>query len=231
MADRPADAGLQGDRRLPPRQRAGEAARAANLLSLAVAALLSYDLVQRPVDMRRLTWGQLYAGTLVQSKGKQRAYFLLSPELERALEALQRQNGVVLPRDNDQLVVLYENTGQPYEPRNFRKKAAVVRKAARLPDQLKMGDLRRSGATALTVAGATDSEARFVTGHATPAVFQKHYDVEKAEKAATAHAKRMAGREPQRAARAARHAGAAANEDAEATAAADDREAALDLAG
>ena len=183
-----------------------EAARQKNLLSVAAVALLCYDLVQRPVDMLALTWRQLDAGTLRQSKGGQRAYFLHSPELTELLDALKRLNKVEFPRDLDQPIVLYEGTGHRYDERHFRIKAAEVRKAAGLNDNLKIGDLRRSGATALTEAGATDSEARSVTGHASIDVFRRHYDVEKAEKAAKAHDKRMAAREILRAARAERKA-------------------------
>jgi hypothetical protein len=183
-----------------------EVARNKNLLSVAAVALLCYDLVQRPVDMLGLTWGRLYDGTGRQSKGGQRAYFLISPEFTELLEEIKRRSKFALTRDRDRPIVLYEGSGRPYEERHFRKKAGELRAAAGLREELKTGDLRRSGATALTDVGATDSEARSVTGHASIEVFRRHYDVEKAAKAEKAHDNQMAARAALRAARAERRA-------------------------
>lgn len=61
--------------------------------------------------------------------------------------------------------VVAEGTGHPYKSSYFSHEFARIRSLAGLPDYLQAPDFRRTAATELGQAGATDDEIRAVTGH------------------------------------------------------------------
>lgn len=129
--------------------------------SIGTLALMAYDLCQRPVDCRLMTWSsyrdglfrfrQQKTGTLIEMDA--------SPALQARLAAIQSN------RAPDAAIVQYEVTGAPFSERLYRKKAQWIRSLAGLPTDLKIGDLRRTGATELGEANCTEDQIRAVTGH------------------------------------------------------------------
>lgn len=133
------------------------AATAAGRPSMALAVLLAHDIGQRAGDVRRLTWGDFDGVTFAvrQAKTKQRVAVPASPALAWLL-SLRAGEGTIL---------LNERTGMPYGPVTFGHLFKDLRQRAGLPDDLQFRDLRRTAATELGAAGATDDEIRAITGH------------------------------------------------------------------
>lgn len=129
--------------------------------SVGTLALLCYDLCQRPGDMRKLKWsnfdGEMF--TFTQEKTEQEMYLVLSPRLSERFKDLPRG-------DDDEFIIKYEKTGREYhDMRMYAKVAQFVRTQAGLNPDLQIRDLRRSGATEMGEAGATEDEIAAVTGH------------------------------------------------------------------
>jgi integrase len=125
--------------------------------SVALAARLAYDSGQRPTDVLRLTWSQ-WDGSgfwIKQSKTGQKVFAPVSPELASELSGMKKE-GIY--------VVLGANR-RPYTRHSFSRAFAEIRAAAGLEASLQFRDLRRTAATELGRAGATDDEIRSVTGH------------------------------------------------------------------
>ncbi|SMH60475.1 tyrosine-type recombinase/integrase [Azospirillum agricola] len=119
---------------------------------------LAYDTGQRQADILSLTWTQ-YDGTafmVQQSKTAAKVVASVSPEMRARLATVKR-TGVQ--------VVIAEATGQPYKRMYFSHEFTRLRKLAGLPDDLQFRDLRRTAATELGQAGATDDQIRAQTGH------------------------------------------------------------------
>jgi integrase len=141
------------------------------LSSVGTLVLIAYELCQRPGDCRQLTWSTYKDGlfTFTQQKtGTLISDVPVTDILRARLDTIQSN------RNPDQPIVVYERTGEPYKDRQLRKKAALVREAAGLPSELKVADLRRSGATLLGNAGATEDEIRSVTGHKSRQVLNRY---------------------------------------------------------
>lgn len=140
------------------------AATAAGRHGLALAVELAYDIGQRQGDIRTLTWDQ-FTGTgtalvLRQAKTGTPVHAALSPEMAARLTALAP------PADQRRGVLLIQNTrGAPYSLHGFTHEFAKIREAAGLPNTLQFRDLRRTAATEMGEAGATDDELRAMTGH------------------------------------------------------------------
>ena len=134
------------------------AAQAAGRASLGLAVLLAYEIGQRQGDVLRLPWAAWdgVAFTLRQSKTGAAVRVPVREDVRRQLEQL--------PRTSTQIIVA-ETTRAPFRPDHFRHEFARVRALAELPDTLQFRDLRRTAATELGDAGATDDEIRSVTGH------------------------------------------------------------------
>jgi integrase len=131
------------------------------LASIGTIALLALELCQRPSDVRQMTWANYQEGVFVftQQKTGTQMNVPATPALE------SRLSGILSNRNPADTIAIYEGTGRPYTERLFRKKAQHVRELAGLPDQLKIMDLRRTGATILGNASCTADEIRAVTGH------------------------------------------------------------------
>ena len=134
---------------------------AQDISSLGTLALMAYDLCQRPVDCRLMTWSSYNDGLFQFSQQKTGTLIEMpaSPALQDRLDAISSN------RDPNSAIILYEGTNAPYSERLYRKKAQHIRSMAGLPDDLKIGDLRRTGATELGEANCTEDEIRAITGH------------------------------------------------------------------
>lgn len=126
--------------------------------NLGTMAMMCYHLCQRPGDMRQVTFDQLHGTELrfLQEKtGTHIDVELTDPILAR-LEAQGRSDGTL---------VLNDITNSPHTRWSYYKQARTVCRAAGLPDELRMADLRRTGATEMAESGSTADEIRAVTGH------------------------------------------------------------------
>ena len=133
-------------------------AEALGRASLALAVRLAHNSSQRQGDILRLRWSD-YDGiaiTLCQSKTGKWLRVPLSPSMRDRLRDVAK---------TAVQIVVNEKTGRPYNEITFRHAFRAVREAARLPTDLQFRDLRRTAATELGQAGATDDEIRAVTGH------------------------------------------------------------------
>lgn len=126
--------------------------------SVALAVRLGYDTAQRPADVLRLPW-TAYDGDSVllrQSKTGALIKVPLSPETIALLEDAPRRAP---------LIVINENGDRAYTKETFGYHFRAARKAAGIPSDMQFRDFRRTAATELGQAGATDDEIRSVTGH------------------------------------------------------------------
>jgi len=126
--------------------------------SVGTLALMCYYLCQRPGDMRKLTWSHLNDGILEFDQEKTGVPMELWVP-ERLLERLGERRG------DDDPILINDVTGRAHTRWSYYKQAAEVRKAAGLPDELQLRDLRRTGATEMAEAGSTEDELRSITGH------------------------------------------------------------------
>ncbi len=128
--------------------------------SIGLALRLALALGQRQGDVLALRWGA-FSGrgfTIQQSKTGARIIVPLPRELAAELAGMPR------PAEH---ILLSETSGRPWADGedHFRHEFARIREAAGLPQDLQFRDLRRTAATDLGAAGATDDEIRAVTGH------------------------------------------------------------------
>lgn len=131
--------------------------------SIGTIALMAYELCQRPIDCRSLRWSAYSDGVFFIRQAKTGAAVQIP-----ATPVLTQRMAYIAARSNrqpDDVIAPYEETAEPYSERLYRKKAAFIRSKAGLPDELKLSDLRRSGATVLGEAGCTEDEIRSITGH------------------------------------------------------------------
>lgn len=128
--------------------------------SMMLAVRLAEWIAQRPYDVRMLRWPNYQAGRIVdvrQAKGKT----VVAPiGLPASLVALLDAT----PKDSTHIIVS-EGTKRPYTEVNFERVFADIRLAAGLPDDLQFRDFRRTAATEIAEAAATDDQLRSVTGH------------------------------------------------------------------
>lgn len=130
--------------------------------SIGTLTLLCYHLCQRPGDMRALTWQQ-YDGQWFRFRQEKTG-------TDMELEASPAINARIADRwqsNNGGPIIICETTQKPYDRRLYAKYFARIRAAAGLPNTLQIRDLRRTGATELAEAGATEDELKTVTGHKT----------------------------------------------------------------
>ena len=129
--------------------------------SVGTLALLCYDLCQRPGDMRQLTWANYdgYSFEFIQEKTGQRVNIPGSPRL------IERLSNIPTNRNEEDPIVVCEATHKGFDRRLYSKWAATIKDEAKLPKELKISDLRRTGATEMAESGCTEDELRSVTGH------------------------------------------------------------------
>ena len=132
------------------------------LKSIGTIVLLAYHMCQRPGDMRQLRWQDYKDGVFdfIQEKTQVHVEIPASDMLkERVALHFAAQ---VSP---DQVIVQCETTGKGYDRYLYSKYARQIRDSIGLPSYLQVRDLRRTGATEMAEAGATEDELRAVTGH------------------------------------------------------------------
>ena len=131
------------------------------LSSIGTIALMAFDLCQRPIDCRQMLWSNYSDGifTFKQQKTGVGIDVPASGALIRRIEAITSNRN---PLD---AISIYEATGEPFSERLYRKKAQLIREMAGLPAELKVSDLRRTGATLLGSSSCTEDEIRSITGH------------------------------------------------------------------
>ena len=140
--------------------------------SIGTLALLAYELCQRPIDCRNFCWSRYVNGTffITQAKTGAEVQIPATPALAERINAIAAQSNC----NPDDVIAPYEKTGKPYSERLYRKKAGLIRSLAGLPDELKLADLRRSGATLLGNSGCTEDEIRSITGHKSRQVVSRY---------------------------------------------------------
>lgn len=129
--------------------------------SIGTLVLMCYYTCQRPVDIRTRKWKDINGTLLSLEQTKTRAF--VQPPLEP--EILDRLYKFHNNADPEAYLIVCESTGKPFDRRLYSKWAQKIRRAAGLPDDLWVSDLRRTGATEMADSGATNAEMRSVTGH------------------------------------------------------------------
>lgn len=142
-----------------------ETADSLNKQSIGTSIILMYHLCHHPVDIRKLTWGDLVDGKVKFTRQKTGAKLDIPvpPPIVERLKKIIPDNLVSL----NTLIVKNEFDGRAYTTSVLQRHFRKVRLHANLPFELKLGDLRASGATEMADSGATNSEMRSVTGHKT----------------------------------------------------------------
>ena len=131
---------------------------------------MGYEWVQRIGDMRNLTWDSLDMSNkilnLEQSKRRASVSLPISSGLHSMLITQQNDFGF------QQYVVpmLQPRAGKylPYTKTNIGKIGRKVMTAAKIPKELWLMDLRRTGTTQMNDAGVSMGQIMAVTGHANP---------------------------------------------------------------
>jgi hypothetical protein len=165
--------------------------------SIGRCALMCMELVQRPGDILSLTWAacsdHLGLWHIHQSKRGAEVWIPPTRRLGDVLESerwrLRSSNG----NDIDHLLVCPTKTGKRWQRRNFTKSARLIARAAGIPDDLQIRDLRRTGATEGASAGATAWEMMAVGGWQHPSSIRPYF-VHTSEQAAAFQEKREAYR-------------------------------------
>jgi integrase len=160
--------------------------------SMALWAMLSYELCQRAGDARTLPWSR-YNGHEVQvrqSKTGALVWAPLLPDLPE-LKAMLDETPRVSP-----VIVVDERTRKPFTIFNLSKAFNQIKDAAGLPAEYQARDMRRAGLDETGDAGATDDELRALSGHRSRNVVSVYVKPNR-KKAANALAKRRAHRSKQ----------------------------------
>jgi integrase len=167
------------------------------LPSIGLCALLCVELVQRPGDILSMKWGAYQRRErtwhIRQSKCGAEVHVPETRRLRNALNVARRLAREKAKTDVDEVLICQTVTGKRWHRRNFTKAARRIARAAGLPDDLQIRDLRRTGATEGASAGATPAELMAVGGWMNPASIRP-YLVQTVEQAANFQAKRDAYR-------------------------------------
>jgi integrase len=159
--------------------------------SIALCALMCMELMQRPGDILSLRWDAFQAeeGVWHIRQTKQGAIVRVpeTARLESALDVIRR--AAKRTNGNSQPFVCGTVTGKRWHRRNFTKAVRQVARAAGIPDDLQIRDLRRTAATEGASAGATPAEMMAVGGWANQSSIRP-YLVQTREQAAAFQAKR-----------------------------------------
>ncbi len=164
--------------------------------SIGRCALVCMELMQRPGDVLSLTCDAYHEADQVwQIRQSKRGALVRIPETRRlrlALDAVRREAKCNIAGKSNKLVCPTA-TGRRWHRRNFTKAVRHIARAAGLPDDLQIRDLRRTAATEGACAGATPAEMMAVGGWTNPASIRP-YLVQTREQAAAFQAKRDAYR-------------------------------------
>jgi integrase len=169
--------------------------------SIGRCALLCMDLMQRPGDMLSLTWGAFdqrrKAWFIRQTKRGVEVFVPPTTRLERVLDGARKKAvAAALGGDISGQFVCPTATGKRWQRRDFTMTARMIARAAGIPDDLQIRDLRRTAATEGASAGATPLELMAVGGWQNQASIRP-YLVQTAEQAMACQVKREAYRKRQ----------------------------------
>jgi integrase len=130
------------------------------MYNLGTMMMMCYHLCQRPGDMRQLLWSN-YDGETFRFKQEKTGTDMeldASPDLAARLTTYKSQN----PED---LIVPNDSTGRGHNRSSYNTNLSRIRDKCGLSSNLKMADLRRTGATEMAESNCTEDELRAVTGH------------------------------------------------------------------
>jgi integrase len=159
--------------------------------SIARCALMCMELMQRPGDILSLKWDAFQKEEGVwHIRQTKRGAIVRVPETARLKSGLIAARRAAKRNNLDsQAFVCGTITGKRWHRRNFTKAARQIARAASIPDDLQIRDLRRTAATEGASAGATPAEMMAVGGWANQSSIRP-YLVQTREQAATFQAKR-----------------------------------------
>jgi integrase len=174
-------------------------AEAMGYAAVARCALMCAELVQRPGDILKLTWGSYREreGAWYIHQSKKGAEVLVPPtkRLRAVLDAARIQAEVKAQgRPIAAVPICPTATGRHWDRHYLTRTARRIAKRAGLPDDLQLRDLRRTGATEGASAGATAWELMAVGGWQSQSSIRP-YLVGTLEQAAACQAKRDAYRD------------------------------------
>ncbi len=152
--------------------------------------------MQRPGDILNLTWDAYqHTDKVWEIRQSKRGVLVRVPETRRLRLAMNaiRQRARRDVGSGNEMLVCPTVTGKKWHRRNFTKAVRRVARAAGVPDDLQIRDLRRTAATEGASAGATSAEMMAVGGWANPASIRP-YLVQTREQAAAFQRKRDAYR-------------------------------------
>lgn len=113
-------------------------------------AMLCYTFAQRPVDMRQLKWENVKTGVLLFKQQKTGVSVrLFMPEfINEILKETPKLGAYICCQDN----------GEPFDDRLYNIWAYDIKKAAHIPMELKIADLRKTAFTEMGDNDASDQE-------------------------------------------------------------------------
>jgi integrase len=147
------------------------AARALGHHSIALAALMTRDLCQRPGDVLKMTWsawdaeGQRFV--FRQSKTGQE---IKAP----ASVALAAEMAKMTPGAPDALIITSDRRGVAISEFRLAHLVADIRAHAGLPAEVRFKDLRHTGLTEMGEAGADLKEIQSISGHTTVQIVHRY---------------------------------------------------------
>jgi integrase len=138
--------------------------------SVGLIVQMAYEWCQRLGDMANLTWDKYdaQARVLYLEQSKRRARVEL-PTTDELHEMLMQQKGdvdfqpYVAPYCKDIKII-----AKPYDKFQLSMIARQIIRAAGLPEELQIMDMRRTGTTEMVDAGVSMAQIMSVTGHANP---------------------------------------------------------------
>lgn len=138
--------------------------------SVGLIVQMAYEWCQRLGDMANLTWDMYDTETRVlyleQSKRRAKVELPTTDELHEML--MQQKTDVdfqpyVAPRCMERRII-----SRPYDKYTLSYAAREIIKAAGLPDELQIMDMRRTGTMEMVEAGVSLPQIMSITGHANP---------------------------------------------------------------
>lgn len=148
--------------------------------------------MQRPGDILNLKWGAYEEEEKIwQIRQTKRGAVVRIPETRRLRTSLTAARMAAKREATplSEMFVCATVTGKRWHRRNFTKTVRCIARAAGLPDDLQIRDLRRTAATEGASAGATPAEMMAVGGWTNPASIRP-YLVQTRDQAAAFQAKR-----------------------------------------
>jgi len=168
--------------------------------SIGRCALMCMELMQRPGDILSIKWGAFEPREkLWHIRQSKRGALVRIPETTRLRVGLNMARRIAKQQTGGNigdLLVCPTVTGKRWHRHNFTTAVRRVARAAKLPDDLQIRDLRRTAATEGASAGATPAELMAVGGWVNQTSIRP-YLVQTLEQAAAFQAKRDAYRRRQ----------------------------------